>query len=82
MKQKTLHAPFLRRDPCSGYRFKVGAYIQVNCPAISATEWHPFSLFHVPGSRPKAGFHVEAVRTKLVVSPASDTASKIVKILF
>eukprot|EP00904_Undaria_pinnatifida_P005538 jgi/Undpi1/2113/HiC_scaffold_12.g05499.m1 len=52
---------FVRFDLPDGYRFKVGAYIQVNCPAISATEWHPFSLFHVPGSRPKAGFHVEAV---------------------
>ncbi|CAN0397949.1 unnamed protein product, partial [Laminaria digitata] len=51
----------LRLCSCSGYQFKVGAYIQVNCPAISATEWHPFSLFPVPGSRARAGFHVEAV---------------------
>lgn len=47
--------------PCSGYQFKVGAFIQVNCPAISSTEWHPFSIFPVPGSRPRAGFHAEAV---------------------
>lgn len=47
---------------CSGYQFKVGAYVQVNCPAISAYEWHPFSLFPVPGAKPRAGFHVEAVR--------------------
>ena len=45
----------------SGYQFKVGAYVQVNCPAISAYDWHPFSLFPVPGSKPRAGFHVEAV---------------------
>ncbi|CAM9969245.1 unnamed protein product [Ectocarpus sp. 4 AP-2014] len=44
-----------------GYQYKPGAYVQVNCPAISVSEWHPFSLFPVPGSRPRAGFHVEAV---------------------
>lgn len=48
---------------CSGYQFKVGSYIQVNCPAISAKEWHPFSMFPVPGPRPRGGFYVEAVRT-------------------
>lgn len=58
----------LRLCSCSGYQFKVGAYIQVNCPAISATEWHPFSLFPVPGSRARAGFHVEAVRTLIGVT--------------
>eukprot|EP00752_Nemacystus_decipiens_P012610 g11167.t2 len=52
---------FVRFDLPPGYQFKVGAYIQVNCPAISATEWHPFSIFPVPGSRPRAGFHAEAV---------------------
>ncbi|CAM9785957.1 unnamed protein product [Scytosiphon promiscuus] len=52
---------FVRFDLPPGYQFKVGAYIQVNCPAISAGEWHPFSIFPVPGSRPRAGFHVEAV---------------------
>ncbi|CBJ27976.1 putative respiratory burst oxidase homolog [Ectocarpus siliculosus] len=44
-----------------GYQFKVGSYIQVNCPAISAKEWHPFSMFPVPGPRPRGGFYVEAV---------------------
>ncbi|CAM9558042.1 unnamed protein product, partial [Hapterophycus canaliculatus] len=44
-----------------GYQYKAGAYVQVNCPAISASEWHPFSMFPVPGSRPRAGFHIEAV---------------------
>ncbi|CAM9786026.1 unnamed protein product [Scytosiphon promiscuus] len=44
-----------------GYQYKPGAYVQVNCPAISASEWHPFSLFPVPGPRARAGFHVEAV---------------------
>ncbi|CAB1097723.1 unnamed protein product [Ectocarpus sp. CCAP 1310/34] len=44
-----------------GYQYKPGAYVQVNCPAISVSEWHPFSLFPVPGPRPRAGFHVEAV---------------------
>ncbi|CAM9360989.1 unnamed protein product, partial [Laminaria digitata] len=44
-----------------GYQFKPGAYVQVNCPAISASEWHPFSIFPVPGPTARAGFHVEAV---------------------
>eukprot|EP00752_Nemacystus_decipiens_P012611 g11168.t1 len=45
-----------------GYQYKPGAYVQVNCPAIDAGEWHPFSLFPVPGgARQRAGFHVEAV---------------------
>ncbi|CAN0426842.1 unnamed protein product [Pylaiella littoralis] len=52
---------FVRFDLPPGYQFRVGAYIQVNCPAINATEWHPFSIFPVPGPRPRAGFHVEAV---------------------
>ncbi|CAM9160730.1 unnamed protein product [Ascophyllum nodosum] len=52
---------FVRFDLPAGYQFKVGAYVQVNCPAISAYDWHPFSLFPVPGSKPRAGFHVEAV---------------------
>ncbi|CAM9880830.1 unnamed protein product [Ectocarpus fasciculatus] len=45
----------------AGYSYQPGAYVQVNCPAISASEWHPFSLFPVPGPNPRAGFHVEAV---------------------
>ena len=46
---------------CRGYRYKAGSYVHVNCPAISASEWHPFSLFPVPGPQERAGFHVEAV---------------------
>eukprot|EP00904_Undaria_pinnatifida_P005572 jgi/Undpi1/2144/HiC_scaffold_12.g05530.m1 len=45
----------------TGYQYKPGAYVQVNCPAISASEWHPFSIFPVPGPTTRAGFHVEAV---------------------
>ncbi|CAM9294444.1 unnamed protein product [Ectocarpus sp. 6 AP-2014] len=44
-----------------GYKYQPGAYVQVNCPAISVSEWHPFSLFPVPGPNPRAGLHVEAV---------------------
>eukprot|EP00903_Cladosiphon_okamuranus_P021567 g19829.t1 len=52
----------VRFDLPEGYKYTPGAYVQINCPAISASEWHPFSLFPVPaGPRKRAGFHVEAV---------------------
>ncbi|CAB1097719.1 unnamed protein product [Ectocarpus sp. CCAP 1310/34] len=54
-------ATLVRFDLPPGYQFNVGSYIQVNCPAISAKEWHPFSMFPVPGPRPRGGFYVEAV---------------------
>uniref|UniRef100_A0A8C3NRC8 Uncharacterized protein n=1 Tax=Geospiza parvula TaxID=87175 RepID=A0A8C3NRC8_GEOPR len=31
-----------------GFRMEVGQYIFVNCPAISALEWHPFTLTSAP----------------------------------
>lgn len=52
----------------SGYQFKVGAYAQINCPAISSSEWHPFSLFPVPGPGSRAGVHIEAVSETPVVT--------------
>ena len=73
-----LTVPFHRSNPNTamafrGYKYTPGAYIQVNCPAISASEWHPFSLFPVPGPRAMAGFYVDAVRIgiPLSLSPVS-----------
>ncbi|CAN0405309.1 unnamed protein product, partial [Hapterophycus canaliculatus] len=51
---------FCSDDP-SGYEFQAGSFIYVNCPTISRSEWHPFSIIHVPGDTPKAAFYVEAV---------------------
>ncbi|CAM9704545.1 unnamed protein product, partial [Choristocarpus tenellus] len=33
-----------------GYKFKAGEYAYINCPMISRTQWHPFSLIKASSS--------------------------------
>ncbi|CAA6653519.1 unnamed protein product [Spirodela intermedia] len=38
----------LRFQKPAGFRFRSGMYIYMQCPSISAFEWHPFSLTSAP----------------------------------
>ena len=34
------------------FRFRAGQYLYLNCPAISASEWHPFTITSAPEAPP------------------------------
>ncbi|KAM7275912.1 hypothetical protein ACFE04_017778 [Oxalis oulophora] len=65
----------------SGFKYKSGQYIFLQCPAISSFEWHPFSITSAPGDN-YLSVHIRIVgdwtqELKRVFTEASGSSSVI-----